>query len=294
MITAHNPYPTVFNWLCAANNIPADRQPNVATAMKQFVRQARETFYHPMGRKVPYNDGYFRGAYLLAYFPYYIEPVYHALELEKSTFAERPDGVMKALLLGGGPCPEALGLAAYLRDHAPHITAIHGTVFDREKGWGKVQHELVPLLAPAYCGDRLKLSLAHRQCDIVNCGDCGASCDSVLAETDYILSQNFLTEIYTDRKKAYQTLRNIIVKSKSRSIQFIENAYKEIFQVMGEVAGRLHAEGLTKYPGKPKSAAIRPRITIPDTLLKHLFTGESWLIPKRNVKFHHMKLWITR
>ena len=38
----------------------------------------------------------------------YIEPVYHALAASKLKFANRPNGVMKAAFLGGGPVPEIL------------------------------------------------------------------------------------------------------------------------------------------------------------------------------------------
>lgn len=262
--------------------------------MRPFIKQARGLFYQPMGRQMPYHDGFFRGAYLLAYFPYYIEPIYYTLALEKMEFAERPNGIMKAAFLGGGPVPEALGLAAYLRDRAPHITAIHGTVFDREKGWNKVQQELLPIIASHYLQQSGCLNLEHKPCDVVNCMSCNSSCDSLLGGTDFIISQNFLTEIYNDREKAFHNFRNIIAKSKCRAIVFVENAYGDIFRFMDELAGWLHAEGITTKRGTPKMTAIRSQVKIPDTLLENLFTGESGLIPKRSVKFHHMVLRIKR
>ncbi len=179
--------------LRATNNIPEDKHPDAANAMRRFVSQAREQFSQPLGKRMPYHDGNFRAAYLLAYFPYYIEPIYYALAEAKPLFAERPNGVMNVAFLGGGPVPEALGLATYLRDHAPHISAIRGIVFDREEGWGKVHRELLPLIAPQYLRESASLTLEHKPCDVVNCLGSSCSCDSQLQETDFLISQNFLT-----------------------------------------------------------------------------------------------------
>ena len=294
MFPSHNPYTPILNWLCATNIIPTVKHPQVAAAMRPFVTTARQHFYNPLGHRMPYHDGNFRAAYLLAYFPYYIEPVYHALAAGNITFVERPNGVMKAAFLGGGPVPEILGLAAYLRDHSPHITAVDATVFDREAGWHKIQQELLPLLAPAYLPASGCLTLRHRPCDVVTCLGSACSCDEVLADIDFVISQNFLTEIYADRERALPTFRNIIRKSRCKAILFIENAYTEVFRFMGELAAGLHAEGLTTQQGAPVRTDTRATFGIPQVLLDNLFTGEDWLIPKRNIKFHRMLLTIQR
>lgn len=294
MFTVHDPYPQIFSWLCATNNIPDDKHPHAAAAMRRFVSHAREMYYLPMGKRMPYGDGHFRGAYLLAYFPYYIEPIYYTLASDKTAFAQRPNGVMKVAFLGGGPAPESLGLAAYLRDHAPHITTIQGTVFDREKGWDKAQQELIQILAPQYLRKNGHLSLNQKSCNLVKCEECAARCESLLSEIDFIVSQNFLTEIFTDREKAFHTIRNIIVKSKAKGIVFIENAYDDILAFMAELSNRLYTEGLTTQKVIPTETLIRPQVTIPDTLLDNLFIGESGLIPKKKVKFHRMHLRIKR
>ncbi|UFS72493.1 hypothetical protein LPW11_09930 [Geomonas sp. RF6] len=294
MFPSHNPYPQLFSWLCATNGIPEDKIALAARDMQHFVRQARGMFHMPLGKRMPYDEGRFRGAYLLAYFPYYIEPLYYTMELAKLQFAERPEGTMKAAFLGGGPAPEVLGLAAYLRDHARHITGIRATVFDREPGWGKVQQELLPLLAPGYSSHPERLTLAHQPCDVAACTTCGSPCDAILSDTDFIVSQNFMTEIYADRERAFATFRNIIAKSRCKAIVFIENAYHDIFKFMAELAARLHAEGLTVKRGEPVATVIRPRFPLPETIRTNLFTGEEWLIPKTSVKFHRMCLFIKR
>lgn len=50
MFPSHNPYPSIFSWLCTTNNIPKDKHCEVAAAMRRFVSQAREHFWQPMGK----------------------------------------------------------------------------------------------------------------------------------------------------------------------------------------------------------------------------------------------------
>lgn len=119
MFPTHNPAQQAFNWHCRSNNIPGCNLSAAAVDMQEHVYRIRKLYHMPIGRTIPYDDADFRAAYLLAYFPYYIEPICHVLEaanLPDSLFAT---GTLKATFFGGGPCPEALGLAAY------HVNSKH-------------------------------------------------------------------------------------------------------------------------------------------------------------------------
>jgi hypothetical protein len=70
--------------------------------------------------------------------------------------------------------------------------------------------------------------------------------------------------------------------------------YRSLLRFMGELAAGLHAEGLTIQLGGPVRTDTRATFGIPQDLLDKLFTGEDWLIPKRNIKFHRMLLTIQR
>ena len=115
MAIAHNPAQHTFNWYCNQIGATQDEIEQAAEGLQEDVRSIRLSYRSPFGTTFPYGDTNFQNAYMVAYFPYYIEPLYHALEdanLDTTLFEK---GKLQASFFGGGPCPEALGLAACSR-----------------------------------------------------------------------------------------------------------------------------------------------------------------------------------
>ena len=292
MFPSHNPAQQVFNWHCRSNNIPESRLTSAATSMREPVSRIRNLYKQPIGRTLPYDDPEFRAAYPLAYFPYYIEPVCHVLEkadLPDSLFAS---GTLKAAFFGGGPCPEVLGLAAYLRKRAPRLTSVEATVFDRQSGWNRIQQELLPPMLKSYKSGHTTFTLRSKSCDVVEC--LARECTCGVADKDIIIAQNFLTEVYADRKCAMETFERLIRRSQCRYIVFVDNMYEKVKELMNELSGYLYDKGLTKHRATAETTTIRPNFRLPQVMQQHLFTGEDGLIPRYNVKFHHMVLEIAR
>ena len=76
MFPFHNPAQQVSDWHCFSNNIPDSGHNRAAIAMREPVFRIRKFYSQPIGRSLPYDDPEFRSAYLLAYFPYYIESIF--------------------------------------------------------------------------------------------------------------------------------------------------------------------------------------------------------------------------
>jgi hypothetical protein len=290
MFPPHNPAQQVFNWHCRSNN--DSNLVSAANEMREPVSRIRKLYNQPIGRSLPYDDPEFRAAYLLAYFPYYIEPVCHVLEkanIPDSLFAS---GTLKAAFFGGGPCPEVLGLAAYLCKRTPRLTSVEVTVFDRQSGWNRIQQELLPPMLKSYKSGHTNFTLKSKSCDVVEC--LARECTCGIADKDIIIAQNFLTEVYTDRKCAIETFERLIRRSQCRYIVFVDNMYEKVKDLMNELSSYLHDKGLTKHRSSAETTFIRPNFRLPQVMQQHLFTGEDGLIPRYNVKFHHMVLEIKR
>ena len=292
MALHHDPARHVFTWLCNRNNIPGTNIADAASAMQAHVKRIRTLYRQPVGRQIPYDDAYFRAAYLIAYFPYYIEPVYHAMKA-----ARLPDGFfsrdsLKVALFGGGPCPELLGLAAFLKERAPRLARVEATVFDRQPAWRMVQQELVSEMLPEYCSPKTTFTLDSRPCDVVECLQRPCTCG--VADMDLIIAQNFLTEIYTDRERAVLTFERLITGTRCRYLVFVENNFHMVREMMDDFAARLHDKRLTTTRATAAYVCSSPGFTLPEVLRQHLFTGEDGLIAKSCVKFHHLVLEIAR
>ncbi len=292
MFPTHNPAQQAFNWYCRNNNIVEHNFASAAVDMQEHVYRIRKMYNMPIGRTIPYDDADFRAAYLLAYFPYYIEPICHVLEaanLPDSLFAT---GTLKAAFFGGGPCPEALGLAAYLRKRLRNLTHVEATVFDRQPGWNMIQQELVPSMMPYYKSGNTTFKLNSRSCDVVEC--LARQCTCGVADKDIIIGQNFLAEVCMDRTKAINTFERLIRRSNCRYLVYVENQYDEVKSLMNELSAHLYDNGLTINRPTAQTTTIRPNFKLPQVMLQHLFVGSDGLIPRYNVHFHHMILEIAR
>jgi hypothetical protein len=292
MFKHHDPVQKVFDWLCQRNNICASSKSIAASSLQKHVFDARKLYKQPLGYKIPYDNAQFRAAYLIAYFPYYIEPICAALECANLSDSLFHKGTLNVAFFGGGPCPEALGLAAYLRNRAPKLLRVETIAFDCQPGWQAAQLSLIPSMLPEYCSPETSFNLSSKQCDVAEC--LVRQCACGIANTDIIIAQNFLTEVYTNRASAIATFERLIRRSTCRYLVFVENNYAEVKDLMNELSAHLFEKGLTTSKPVAETTTIRPNFRLPQVLQQHLFTCEDGLKPKSKVTFHHIVLEIAR
>lgn len=292
MFPFHNPAQQVFNWHCRSNNISDADQTATAEGMQDQVSRIRKLYTQPIGRVLPYNEDDFRTAYLLAYFPYYIEPLFHVLQSANLPDSLFTSGTLNAAFFGGGPCPEMLGLAAYLRKRAPRLASVEATAFDRQTGWQNIQQNLIKSMLPYYKSGHTKFNVNSKSCDVVECLAMKCTCGA--ANMDIIIAQNFLTEVYSEKQRAIETFERIISRSNCRYLVFVENQYDKVKGLMNELSVYLHEKGLTRNKPVAETRSIMPNFRLPQVMQQHLFVGGGYLQPKYKVHFHHMVLEIAR
>jgi len=99
---------------------------------------------------VPYQDQKMQDAYMLRYFPYYIETIYYILKnLDVSCTSKIFEDNFKVSLYGCGPAPELLGLCGYLRDYQPSTRIVSVSFFD-ENSWDPWRSDTVNELTPLF------------------------------------------------------------------------------------------------------------------------------------------------
>jgi len=101
--------------------------------------------------QVNYTDRYIRAAYMLSYFPYYINPIYYVLNKQVILNIK---GELNVGFLGGGALPELVGLSKYIALHRNSVKNINTTVFDVTTHWD-TERRLVtePLVKNYYKGN---------------------------------------------------------------------------------------------------------------------------------------------
>jgi hypothetical protein len=294
MFQAHNPAQHTFNWYCDLIGATENNTATAAVRLRSIVKQIRDGYRHPFGIKFPYGDQSFQNGYLIAYFPYYIEPLYHVLNsanLPDNLFAKEN---LKVSFFGGGPCPEALGLAAYLRERAPNLRSVDISIFDRENSWDTIQQGLLPEMLPDYAAPQTKFSIKNHQCNVVRCSGNKCASSNAITGSDIVIAQNFLTEVHKNGGTAIDTFEGIIRRSNCRFLVFVENNYPENRDMLNVINRRLFSKGLSTDLAAISQKSIRPNITLPGVLSRHLYTEEDGLRAKKNVTFYYVVIELKR
>lgn len=288
----HDPAKQTFNYICDFSGSTESHFTTAAAKLRDPVRKIRGLYRKPIGGSFPYHDLLFQFAYLVAYFPYYIEPLYHVL-----TSADLPDslfdkGNLKTSFFGGGPCPEILGFSTYLRQRAPNLSTVEAAVFDCEPTWKIIQKVLLSNMLQEYASEKTDFTITSNQCNVVKCS--ASTCPCGVVGSDIIVSQNFLSEVYADRPQAIKTFQGLIQRSGCRYLILIENNYPETKELMNAISRQLHTAGHTKTLIQADSKSIRPNILIPEVLSQYLYADENGLRAKKYVHYHYMVIKIDR
>jgi len=294
MFQAHNPAQHTFKWYCDLIGTTENNAATAAKRLQNIVRGIRNGYKSPFGIQFPYGRQSFQNGYLVAYFPYYIEPIYHVLKS-----ANLPDELfskdnLQVSFFGGGPCPEALGLAAYLREKAPNLKSVDISIFDLENSWNTIQQGLLPEMLPDYAAEQTSYSIQNHSCNVVKCDAMKCTNSSAIAASEIIVAQNFLAEVSNDCNAAINTFEGIVRRSNCRYLIFVENNYSENRGMLDIINRRLHIKGLSTGLAEIDYNEICPNFALPDVLYGNLFTGESGLIAKKYVKYHSMVIEIAR
>ena len=294
MFQAHNPSQRTFDWYCDLIGATQNNAASAARRLRGIVKEIRKGYRSPFGIRFSYGQQLFQNGYLVAYFPYYIEPIYHVLKSANLTEDIFGKEKLQVSFFGGGPCPEALGLAAYLREKAPNLQSVDMSIFDRENSWNIIQQGLLSEMLLDYAAPETEFSIQGRQCNVIKCNGSKCSSSKAITGSDLVIAQNFLAEVQTDSEAVINSFEGIVRRSNCQYLVFVENNYDKNKEMLNFINRRLYSKGLSVGLAKIGYTEIQPNFILPEVLRKNLFIGANGLIAKKYVKFHHMVIEIAR
>lgn len=267
-----------------------------AEAIQSSVRMLRR------GYRQPVCDSYYereeaRRAYMIAYYPYYIEPARQlvASQVVAALWAQREHyPVLRLAYFAAGPCPELYGTMQAL-----HRTALYDraevTVLDAEPGW-RPQQELTWRL----CQREGLLNTEDICCSVAGC-DNQRSCDSctravecrhdLYDETDVYFMQNYLSHVSPDEVQLMiGQLRERLIRAKAGAVfVLIDLDYAVVQDVLQSVCTQLPSRVFVRSTNVWDDApcAVKYPYPLPSGLKEQVFTGEDGLVPRRWTKYYY-------
>ncbi|MFH1194717.1 MAG: hypothetical protein V1720_03330 [bacterium] len=264
---------------CTGNIIVEYWFAGLKSEVQKLRQRLRGSFVH-----VDYKDRYVRAAYMYAYFPFYIEPIYEAIinHTEKIHLSTQQE--LNVTFIGGGPIPELLGLSKVITQKRNDIEKINSYVLDAVPHWASERRICTEEILRSYW--EKEFSIVTKEYDFFQYQ---MDVPSVIRECDIIVVQNCIndcpqgsvTHIERNIKEIWLSMR------KNSIIILLDLNYVTI----SELITRLQTF-FTSNSGrviKPISSINnhRPNIPFCDHLETKLYEpGVDGLIARRNVNYY--------
>ncbi|WP_228024066.1 hypothetical protein [Synechocystis salina] len=255
--------------------------------MQPTVKELRRR-YRTNNVQIDYGQPQIQAAYLLAYYPYYVQQTHHNLSLASqhhcvAHLLRRRN--LQVTLLGSGPMPEAAALGAY-RQKLRFTSSLKAISYDLNvHQWrsacqvtARLMADLAPNMTYEYEGHPLNLARLHAL----------FPAQQNIQNSQLIIIQNCLNEIYRANLEAFkhnmQFLMNNMAPGSALLLSDLDyNQTSRCLQLLKQLADDTpgiatvfdHGDRLLEYENS---------FSLPFSMRRHLLTGKDGLIPKKWIR----------
>jgi hypothetical protein len=252
---------------------------------RPYLHQVRNA-YNCVPTSFDYNSRYQRGIYMLAYFPFYIEPIYYSFENFANDFDLNGDNSIDISILGGGALPELIGLSKLIDERRRDIRTINVKVFDKYQNWNAEIENCTKELIPYYHAGEVIIS-AH-ETDLLSLSD-----EDILniSNSDIVIMQNVINDLAPNN---YNLLKESLLSiwdnfQQGAHMIIIDLNFNEVRQFMQSALVELiNIGGLLVLPLNQIPIEHRPNIPFCAHLERMLFSNQHGLLPRRRVNYYRV------
>lgn len=255
---------------------------------QDYVRELRSA-YKSSPCKVNYSSAQLRAAYLFAYYPHYVEVLYHVLrEIPEKYLDHLYKPTLRACFLGAGPAPEILGLLAYLNENITGVKKVKACLFDKYvNDWRIGQDITCYRLAPQYCSSA-KVAMTPVLFDLLGTDEWSDLAKHSFRRSDICVMQNAINDQLDNAPNLLASLLSIFETTVSGTIfVIIDLHYTKIRNFMHNFQKNIEEMELGQVIlGVNEGRKIESQIDVPEILLEELLTHGDGLIPRRYTEFY--------
>lgn len=302
-----NLYQRVFEKTYGSSNAMHDCLSDVdAVRVREAVQSLRNSYLLQDGEQAcasRYHTVENRKAYMLAYYPYYVEPAcrivrHYVIPALQERQAFYP--VLNMAFFAGGPCPEMYGTLKALQGARLHDRATI-TILDWESGWQPQQQiswQLCKEDGLVHRGDEGRL--IYRCDNLVPCARCahGGICHKrIHAQADIYFLQNYLSHVECSEKETFLTKMHATLEQAKHGAIFtiLDLQYASSRTIMRELAVRVQDKwnlpvsiiGTNLYNGGAPAWSRCP-YEMPEEVQAKIFRGDDGFMPKKWTRYYYL------
>jgi hypothetical protein len=231
-------------------------------------------------------------AYLLAYYPYYIEPLYDIFSRLKgkgiAKFLNHP--YLRVCFIGAGPAPESLGLAAFLQENCPETKTVLGYLLDKYVQSWRLGQELTRYhLAPQYWPNG-NMVFRPVKFDFLD----ERFLDSpfavrVMEQSHLFVIQNCLSDQVKNSVQSQEIVLRMFRLAQPNALFVIcDLNFHLVRDLIRNIQNVVVSEGIgeVRLPIKDECDRIVSSVNLPQIVSDHLLVGTEGLIPKKQTKYY--------
>lgn len=232
---------------------------------------------------IDYSDRFTRAAYMLAYFPFYIEPIYYVTQSHINKLIEANTSEINICFIGGGPLPELLGLSKSI-SAKNNVSKLNCSILDAFPYWiTEREYCTKSLLEDYFKGEVGMDSLTF------NLWSNNLKIPKEIHNADLVVAQNCINDcpqnkFQTMKKNFQQIWKNM---KKGSSIIILDLNYVTINELLKDLKVYFCKNGGIVIQDIIKDEK-RPNIPKCQHLEELLFEQVDGLIARRSVKYYSL------
>lgn len=288
----HDPYGPLLDELCKRNDNDNEELFRESLRITQPAIRALRAAYRNCPSRADYSDPTTRAAYLIAYYPYYIEPLYHVLHQLPDDFAKTLFNYpkLRACFLGAGPAPEALGWLSFLHETCPDVTSVTAYLFDLHvDGWRTGQEITRYHLKEQYWPGKELILIPHA-CDMLGVDFINSQwADRAIKIAHLYVMQNSINEYIGKEKEFIRNFERLFEATQPGALfVIIDLDFEPIKNLIRLTERHITRRNLGEViiPVKDIRETVTSSIVLPQILKEELFLDEDGLRAKRHTHFY--------
>ena len=289
-----NIYNLILNGLYSSYNLKSEREKiNFLNSLQPYVTSLRSSFRNRQ-IDVDYRDKNLQAAYLIAYYPSYVEMTYEVLNRHGKDVLCAQNNILNVCLFGAGAAPEAIAIINFINENALEIEELNIYAYDIFASTWNFSISLAKkfIIPHLWKSKRIEIRISELNLCQINSFE---NIKQQIKESNLFIFQNCLNELNNRDIAA----ANIIYLAEnmpqvSRLIIADLSNFPSVIDMENEIEQNLRKlPNLINFKSDAKEE-LRVRTLLPAIIRQNLLTGrpgQSWehgglLTPRARVRFN--------
>ena len=253
-------------------------------SLKPYVTELRTSFKNKQ-IKVDYRDKNVQAAYLIAYYPSYVEMTYEVLNRHGIKVLPSKNRILNVCLFGAGAAPEAIALLNFINQNSLDIDEVNIYAYDIFASTWSFSLDLSKKFIIPHFWQSKKFQLISLDLDLCE-HSAFEKISTQIKNSNLFIFQNCLNEL-NDENIAIKNIKYLAknINQGSRLIIADLFGHPAVKRIKPKIEQNLQDLSYLKFFEANNQNEIRLTISLPLILKQNLLSGTDGLIPRSVVKF---------